>query len=190
MDILDFTPPNDSGEFFAGTPADGCERFYHGTSRYFLDRITEHGFVVQYRLVNDQEVAVLERYAHRMQNVGATLVWSLGVAKRLSLTRRSMLALSYASSGLRGGIYKSLLDDLTLLLAPDAEQIPEQDAAILAPLKTRLEALETEPGLVCAIDLRPAEIAKLKPLGQDPTYAPFDIAPERIIAVMNVPNGQ
>jgi hypothetical protein len=102
MDILDFTPPNDSGEFFVGTPADGCERFYHGTSKYFLDRIREHGFVVQYRLVNDQEVAVLERYAHRMQNVGATLVWSLGVAKRLSLTRKSMLALSYASSGLRG----------------------------------------------------------------------------------------
>lgn len=33
--------------------------FYHETSQYFLDRITEHGFVVQYRLVNDEEVAVL-----------------------------------------------------------------------------------------------------------------------------------
>lgn len=51
-----------------------------------------------------------------------------------------MLALSHASSGLRGGIYKSLLDDLTILLAPDAE--------------------------------------------------PFNIAPERIIPVMKVPNGQ
>ena len=72
----------------------------------------------------------------------------------------------------------------------NAEQIPEQDVAILVPLKTRLEALETEPGLACAIDLKPAEIAKLKPLGQDHTYAPFDIAPERIIPVMKVPNGQ
>ena len=133
---------------------------------------------------------MLERYANRMQNVGRTLVWSLGVAKRLSLTRSSKLALSYASSGLRGGIYKSLLDDLTILLASDVEQLPEQDVTVLAPLKARLQELETEPGLVCAIDLQPAEIAKLNLPGQDPTYAPFDIAPDRIAAIMKVPNAQ
>jgi len=187
MDIFDFVPPNDRGEFFTGTPAEGCERFYHGTSHCFLDRLSHHGFVVRYQLASDEEVAVLERYALRMQHVGPQLVWSLGVAKRLSLTRHSTLALSYASSGLRGGIYKSLLDDLKVLLAPGAEQLPEGDVAIVAPLKARLEALETEPGLVCAIDLQPAEIAKLNP-GQDPTYAPFDIAPERIAAILKVPN--
>lgn len=165
MDTLAFVPPNDRGEFFTGTPADGCERFFHGTSQYFMDRISEHGFVVRYRLVGDEEVAVLERYANQMHNVGPQLVWSLGAAKRLSLTRYSTLALDYASGGLRGGIYKSLLDDLTILLAPDVEQLPEQDVTVLAPLKARLRALETEPGLVCAIDLQPAEIAKLDPLG-------------------------
>jgi hypothetical protein len=152
MDILDFTPPNDSGEFFAGTPADGCERFYHGRRSTFWIG-SRNMVVVQYRLVNDQEVAVLERYAHRMQNVGATLVWSLGVAKRFSLTRKSMLALSYASSGLRGGIYKSLLDDLTILSIPTQSRYPSKTWLSSPLLKTRLEALETEPGLVCAIDL-------------------------------------
>jgi hypothetical protein len=69
MDILDFVPLNDLGEFFTGVAADGCERFYHGTSQYFMDRISEHGFVVRYRLVGEEEVAVLERYGCRMSVV-------------------------------------------------------------------------------------------------------------------------
>ena len=72
----------------------------------------------------------------------------------------------------------------------DFKRFTERDVTILVPLKARLQALETEPGLVCAIDLQPAEIASLDPPGQDPTYPPFDIAPERIAAIMKVPNAQ
>jgi hypothetical protein len=66
METRGFEPSNTKGDFFpVAPPADDVTVYYHATSRLFSPIIEEQGFLPEFRFVSDEELAVLQKHAHR-----------------------------------------------------------------------------------------------------------------------------
>src|SRR5438034_1256330 len=139
MQIFNFSPANDEGEFpFAPPVAEGMTRFYHGTSTHFRARIEYHGFLISYRVVTEAQHTFLELYAAFMPRLSADGVWALGVPKRLNLAEKCILPIDYASGTLKGGVARSLHDDLASLLDGKDSRVADDHRRILEALRAEL----------------------------------------------------
>lgn len=185
MEFKNFEPPNHDGEFFpTEAPPGDVTIYYHGSSRYFSPVIEKKGFQPDYRFASDDELAVLRKYAHRFVIAGTNYLPSLGGNKPITLAGTSIGAMRYTNPSRKGGIAKTLLDDLRALLSDPG--VAADDEAILMSLKRRLEPIEHEDGVIYAIGLRGEERKRLT--GCDPYHVNM-IPLSGLLYAMVIPHG-
>jgi hypothetical protein len=185
MEYRTFEPPHDEGEFFPmKVPSDDVKIYYHGTSCHFSPIIEGKGFQPEYRFVTDKEMAVLQKYAPRFVLTGTNYLPSLAGNKPITLASTGVGALRYIDPSRKGGIAKTLLDDLRLLLSEAV--IANDDRQVLDLVIRRLEPVEYKDGIIYAIGLSNEERKRLE--GYDPCHARM-IPRSALLCAMVVPHG-
>ena len=185
MEYRIFEPPHGEGEFFpVKAPSDDVTIYYHGTSRYFSPMIEEKGFQPEYRFVTHEEMTVLQKFARRFVVTGTNYLPSLAGDKPITLASTGVGALRYIDPGRKGGIAKTLLDDLRLLISE--EVVADDDRQVLCLLIRRLEPVDHEDGIIYAIGLSSEERKRLE--GYDPYHAHM-IPRSALLCAMVVPHG-
>jgi hypothetical protein len=185
MEFRNFEPPTGQSQFFPMKVApDDSGIYYHGTSRYFSETIEQQGFQAEYRFVSDEELHVLQKYRHHFTIAGTVYLPYLTGNKPITLAGTSVGALRYIDPSRKGGIAKTLLEDVRLLLSQT--EVVAADRGILTSIERRFEPIDREDGIVYAIRLSEGESKRLT--GCDPYHARM-ILPSAILCAMVVPHG-
>jgi hypothetical protein len=122
-----------------------------------------------------------------MPNLGADGVWGLSVSKRLNLAETCSLAIEYASGTLKGGVARSLHDDLASPLDRKDSHVRDDHRHVLEALRAELDPIVRAPGIVYAVDFSEGDCARLQDRIGGLAHAPFDVLPGTISFGVIVP---